>query len=447
MHRIVVLWRQALVSLSRRRLRLISLPGRLFSRPRLRLSSGGRLRLGRRSAHSRTVRRLYAAVLAALIALVGGAWWFEQMGLGGLPPSTALGTSPTISMPGDSSVPALGEAQETSGDSWIRTVLRLGLPFLDAYDRESGRPLWDTGRIIDAVLWFLGDFRPSEPVSLLRSQIPALGFVEVPETSGRIPEIDTGSLPPPPPESQGLPRSMPVAPSDKPLVIIYHTHAEESFHSLVKGAAGDPFSADSQRNVVRVGEELARTLQYQYGVPVVHLRTLFDANGREGAYAVSEKGVREMMRRYPSAKILIDVHRDSADRKATTTVIRGLPYARVLFVVGLGSSQLPNPNASRSLAFADAIATQLDTAYPPDAEAGGSHPDLVRKLDDGDGHPYSFARRTRYNQHLAPDSALIEIGGVDNTMEEELRSARAAARAIATVLQTRGLVAPVGTSE
>ncbi len=238
-------------------------------------------------------------------------------------------------------------------------------------------------------------------------------------------------------------------------MIVYQTHAHESFEPelVAAGAApgGSPYSEDVNRNMVRVAEELARTLQEGFGIPVLHLRDLFDRNGLTGAYMESERGVREAMARYPTARVLIDVHRDSAPRESTTTVVGGKPVARVMLVVGMGNDHLPNPHWRRNQAFASMVARAADRLVTPDTLPSGApgapvrrYPQFVRQMAGYGADPWTYVRNGRFNQHLSDRAILVEIGGPGNTMAEELRAARLVARAVAEAIREAGApLAPV----
>lgn len=328
----------------------------------------------------------------------------------------------------------------------VHAVLRLGLPVLDVYG--PGPSLFTPGQLLNTASWFVAGFSPDDPLSLLRLQMPALALAG-PE--GALEGAGQGSWTPLPlpsimPDDQRaeIGPSRPLEPGRRPEVIVYQTHAHESFLPVLAavGVGGNsPYSESTDLNMVRVGEELARTLQEENGIPTVHLRTLFDAGGLTGAYMESEKGVKEAMARYPTARVLIDVHRDSTGREGTVTMIGGKPVARVLVVVGRGNRHLPNPHWESNQAFGRAIARTLDTLFAPDplppsfaGTPGQRYPTLVRQLSDGGDDPWTFGRDGRFNQHLSEQAILIEIGGPGNTMTEELRTARMVARAVAAVL-------------
>ncbi|MDI3318090.1 MAG: stage II sporulation protein P [Bacillota bacterium] len=409
---------------------------------------GWRVRLPRRRRRPGRARRGGAgtAFLAWLLSVTFAAAMLVATGpaVGLLPQPGALVPRPGAVANADrtgspaasgESEPALSHGIQAS-PPWLEALVRLGLPFLDVFDR-AGRLLWQPDRLLDWAVWLLGGFHPTRPVTALYLQVPAMAELDPEELSHGVPEIHPPTRPAPEPDVSRVRPPQAVQPSQAPVVLIYHTHASESFDpALGPAAAGSPFTQDRSKDVVAVGDELAALLQQQYGVPVLHLRTLFDAGGRDGAYAVSEAGVREALKKYPSVRVLVDLHRDAAARQATTTLVGGKATARVLFVWATGTPQLPNPYAAQDRAFEDALAQALRQAAPADP---GS-PDIVRQLDDGDPDPLTFAAKARYNQHLLPHSALVEVGGQENTLPEEFRTAGFLARAIAQVLRQQGLL-------
>jgi stage II sporulation protein P len=207
-----------------------------------------------------------------------------------------------------------------------------------------------------------------------------------------------------------------------PLVLIYHTHSEEAFlPELPPGTpAGSAFSDDQSRDVVRVGAELADALFSEYGIPVAHLTTRFDQQGRMDAFVRSLAGVSAVLRQYPTLHILLDVHRDDAPRAETTATVDGRSTARIMIVVG-DNETLPEPDWQRNAAWAAELAQAIDRA----------HPGLLRTYQ---GRPY-YSDGGRFNQQLSPAALLFEIGGQDNTLAEELRAADLLAGVLAGMIR------------
>ena len=126
-----------------------------------------------------------------------------------------------------------------------------------------------------------------------------------------------------------------------PHVLIIHTHGSEAFHP-----DGDDIyeptdverTEDTRYNVVRVGEELQKTLEDR-GIGVIHDRNIYDYPSYSGAYSRSLKAIGEHLKAHPTIKIVIDLHRDSmvaedGTRYKTVANIPDTESAQVMFVMG-----------------------------------------------------------------------------------------------------------------
>lgn len=337
----------------------------------------------------------------------------------------------TLSFRGEESLPAFGGSEAPSYGSlrtvsvfdfiWkkgdlAKDVLRMALPLM-RYAEEGRHDEPDSPLISRAVGWFMG-FTPRYSRDLVFAGFPgfliesrALSAIN-PETEVADLESDWGYTP----VMFSLPPGDAVAPataalSTGPLIAIYHTHATESYlPEIGEDKAAEAFASNLSKTVVRVGEILASELQTRYRIPVLHSRTAHDADSRLGAYYRSEQTIKAILKKYPTCKYLIDVHRDSQPRSITSVTIRGKPYARILLVVGTD-----NPNWVRNYEFSKAIIEKLEEAYP-----GISR-----------GILYESAV---YNQRYSPNAILVECGGVDNTLVECRNSMEALAWAVAAVV-------------
>jgi len=214
----------------------------------------------------------------------------------------------------------------------------------------------------------------------------------------------------------------------KPLVLVYHTHTQEAYLGPDFERRGltydDAFTLDQRRNMIRVGEEFARVLSQQYGIPVLHVRQYFDLPPdrqgvtKIGAYLRSLAVVEPLVRQNPQLRVVIDFHRDAFPESVpVSTAVAQLPgqgnAARIMFVVGQGvAGRLEQPYAPFNLALARRLNQWLETYYPG----------LSRGV---------LKDHNRYNQHLSPGALLIEVGEVHNTLEQALTSARILAHAVA----------------
>ncbi|HHY39240.1 MAG TPA: stage II sporulation protein P [Clostridia bacterium] len=201
------------------------------------------------------------------------------------------------------------------------------------------------------------------------------------------------------------------------LVGIYHTHSRESFLPEISprpSSFDDAHTSDQSKSVVRIGEEIASILNSRYRIGAVHSKVACDEEGKLGAYVKSLAVARDLLKRYPTIKMLIDVHRDALPRDATTIEVGGVKYARVMLVLGT-DRRLPHPNWRKNFEVALKFVRNMETRQP------GIIIGIYPKYD-------------RYNQHLLPGAMLLEIGGVENTMDECLRTSHLVAEIIAGMI-------------
>ena len=208
-----------------------------------------------------------------------------------------------------------------------------------------------------------------------------------------------------------------------PQVLIMHTHATESYQTWPDPVFDPGYTARSKStalNMCAVGEKMAQVLNAA-GIRTLHDETLYDAPGYTDSYKRSRAGVQTYLERYPSIKVVLDVHRDAIEDSDGTRVkpvceIDGESTAQVMVIAGCDNgSSIALPNWRLNLRFAAEWEATMESAYPG----------LTRPVLCG----YRF-----YNQDLTTGSLLIEIGGHANTLDEALRAGEYAAKALAGVL-------------
>lgn len=204
-----------------------------------------------------------------------------------------------------------------------------------------------------------------------------------------------------------------------PKVLIVHTHGSEAY-TMPPGeeyeASGDCRTTDCHYNVVRVGDEIARTLE-EAGIQVLHDGTLHDYPEYSGAYGRSLEAAEQAMAEYPTISLVLDVHRDAisdADGSPYKVVsgIAGVNAAQMSFIIGTDGGGLEHPGWKENLKLAAALQQRLLDRYPT----------LMRPIS---------VRNSRYNQHLSPGALLVEMGAAGNSLDEALLSARLLGEAIA----------------
>jgi stage II sporulation protein P len=192
----------------------------------------------------------------------------------------------------------------------------------------------------------------------------------------------------------------------KKIVYIYHTHSWESYLPLLQQAStpDDAVSSNNALNVVGVGDMLVKDLAAK-GIGSEH--STIDAAEKlhekgwtsNNAYQYSRGLVQEALATDQDLKFMIDIHRDSQRKTLTTTTIDQKSYARLDFIVGEA-----NPNFKQNLQLAKDLHALAEKKYP-----GLSRGIFSKNKSTGNGV---------YNQDLSPRAILIEVGGVDNNLEE-----------------------------
>lgn len=211
------------------------------------------------------------------------------------------------------------------------------------------------------------------------------------------------------------------ADSANPQILIMHTHATEAYTpdgTDLYTQTDTSRTLDNTQNVVRIGEEMKAVFE-SMGLSVIHDATSYDYPHYSGAYSRSGAGVQEYLAKYPSIKIVLDIHRDALIGADGTvykplTTIDGVDVAQVMVVLG-SPEEGDYPAWTENLALAAKLQKSMNTIYPT----------LARPIT---------IRKPVYNQELTSGSLLVEVGSHGNTLQEAIRGARLFARAAGQVL-------------
>ena len=207
-----------------------------------------------------------------------------------------------------------------------------------------------------------------------------------------------------------------------PQILIVHTHGSEAYSQtdgLTYQESDSYRTTDCSRNMVRVGEEMAQIFR-ENGFEVIHDTNLYDYPAYNGAYDRSGAAVKDWLAKYPTIKIILDVHRDAlvgTDGSIYKLVSEenGEKVAQVMLVVGTDGSGASHPYWIDNLALAVRYQQELISDYVS----------LARPI---------VLRNSRYNQNLSTGSLLVEVGGHGNTLTEALAGARLFAQSVSQVL-------------
>ena len=198
--------------------------------------------------------------------------------------------------------------------------------------------------------------------------------------------------------------------NSKPQVIIYHTHSSESYQPYT----ASNFHRQEEAGTVReVGNVMTAELN-RLGVAVVHDKTIHDRPSYNESYDRSMETITALMKKYPTAKVIIDLHRDAAaytGNVGETMMIEGEKTAKYKLVVGQN-----NDNYSQLMTFANQVNAAADKMYP------GFSGRIIEK-------------EYRYNEYIADKYLLLEVGNNQNHIKEVRKTGKYFARVLAKVLE------------
>ncbi len=319
--------------------------------------------------------------------------------------------------------------KEELDNSFLVSILSSELPIF-----ATSETIKHPGMMVSGVLLsYVTSFNPNQPETLLAQEIPGLSSFETsifdnkvvqselhfPQESWWVPVDDILTereaqvqSSEPRESSSGKPE---LHTGDKQVVFIYHSHNRESWLPHLPDVTNPNQAFHHEVNITLVGERLAEELEKR-GIGAVADTTDITRKLNEAglpyalSYAKSKEVIEAAISEHEEIVFIFDLHRDAQRRDITTIEIEGETYARTFFVIGSRNS-----NYQKNKAFAQQFHDALDEAYP-----GLSRGVLVQPIGHGE-----------YNQSVSEHSLLIEIGGVDNTLEESYRTAEALADVIA----------------
>ena len=178
-----------------------------------------------------------------------------------------------------------------------------------------------------------------------------------------------------------------------PIVYIYNTHETEKY-SISNG------NAHSITPTVKIASFILKDYLNDFGIEsYVETKSTSDYVKKNNlsysyTYEASRLYLKEALKEN-DYKILIDLHRDSTKRKYTLYEKDNKKYARIMFVLTTKHS-----NYKKNEKFANELNNKLNKNYK------GLSRGILKRKD------------VIFNQDLSDNSILIELGGVDNTIDE-----------------------------
>lgn len=192
---------------------------------------------------------------------------------------------------------------------------------------------------------------------------------------------------------------------NNPIIYIYNSHQLENYSNKSLDIYGITPNVLMASYILK---EKLNTMGLSTVVETTNLTDFLNANGwnHASSYKASRLLILNNKSKYNTLKYFIDIHRDSVNKNITTTTINGKVYAKILFVVGLEHN-----NYKENISNVEKINDIANKYYP------GLSRGIYKKEGPGvDGI---------YNQDISSNSILIELGGVDNNIDEVLNTTEA----------------------
>lgn len=185
---------------------------------------------------------------------------------------------------------------------------------------------------------------------------------------------------------------------EEPIIYIYNSHQLENYSNDNLDIYG------ITPNVMMASYVLREDLNKLNIPSIVEESNMSDILAKNNwnysySYQASRTLIEEKKNKYSTLKYYIDIHRDSVLKKHTQTTINDKAYAKILFVVGKDyTTWESNYNLANNL-------NNLFNKYYPTLSRGV----MLKTGENVNGI---------YNQDLSPNAILLEIGGVENNIEE-----------------------------
>lgn len=192
---------------------------------------------------------------------------------------------------------------------------------------------------------------------------------------------------------------------EEPIIYLYNTHQKEKY-------ANGSLGVYELNPTVLSASYLIKDMLEENNIKVIVeekdiIKTMKQKKyNYDQTYLITRDLLKKNIKKYPSLKYFIDIHRDSISKKSSTITINKKPYAKIMFVAGM-----KNKNNAKNLEFMEALNTKLTKKYKG----------ISRGI---------YKKNYVYNQDVNPGVILIEIGGQDNTMEEVYNTCNAISKAL-----------------
>ena len=172
-----------------------------------------------------------------------------------------------------------------------------------------------------------------------------------------------------------------------------------------------------------VGDVMTEVFE-KNGIRTYHDTTIHDYPSYNGSYDRSRVTVEGILEKYPSIKVVLDVHRDAIEREdgeriAPSVTVNGKSSAQVMIICGCDDGTMGMPDCMKNLRTAALFQQYMESNF-----SGLTRPVL-----------YDYRK---YNQDMTTGSLLIEVGGHANSLDQALYAGELTAQGISEALISIG---------
>ena len=185
-------------------------------------------------------------------------------------------------------------------------------------------------------------------------------------------------------------------------VYIYNTHNKEEYQTNIYGIT--PTVVDVSNMIQN------KLLEYYVYSYVEKMDVVGEMKKRNleyyDTYDISRNNIINIRKKYPSINYIFDIHRDSVTNDLSRVEIDNKSYAKIMFLIGK-----KNSNYKKNEKNVQIMKDYINEKYP----------NILRN---------NYYNNYIFNQDIVENAFLIEVGGVDNTIEELYNTSCVLAEAI-----------------
>lgn len=199
-------------------------------------------------------------------------------------------------------------------------------------------------------------------------------------------------------------------------VLVLFTHSHEAYEPMVKAVSGKVATSHEMVNIMGFKDKIVNHFNVNgLTTNVLDVDVMKELKLEGKGYHESYNVMRPHLSKHLETNnydLILDLHRDALKHELTTVGYNGENYAKIAIVVGA-----EHANFRWNTAYAESLSSTLNAIVPKISKG------VISKSGDGvDG---------RYNQDLAKQMMIVEIGGIGNTEEEVNRTIAVLGKAIA----------------